>query len=123
MGRFLVFFDCFTAQKYGDFFCIVCTAYIKQVELTYNPHEIGLFPNPAENEIFVNATEFEGMKAQISISSATGQVLQQMQLDAIPGTAIRLPVSELKEGLYFMNIEVEGFRAVTKRFVVARSGK
>ncbi|MFT5748130.1 MAG: hypothetical protein ACI920_003524, partial [Saprospiraceae bacterium] len=26
MGRFLVFFDCFTAQKYGDFFCIVCTA-------------------------------------------------------------------------------------------------
>ena len=95
---------------------------IKQVELTYNPHEIGLFPNPAENEIFVNATEFEGMKAQIFISSATGQVLQQMQLDAIPGTAIRLPVSELKEGLYFMNIQVEGFRAVTKRFVVAKSG-
>lgn len=96
---------------------------IKQVELTYNPHEISLFPNPAENEIFVNATEFEGMNAKIFISSATGQILQHRQLDEIPGTAIRLPVSELKEGLYFMNIKVEGFRAVTKRFVVARSGK
>jgi hypothetical protein len=49
-------------------------------------------------------------------------VLQSQQLEEVSGTAIRLPINQLKEGLYFLNIEVEGFRAVTKRFVVAKSG-
>ena len=80
--------------------------------------EFEIFPNPAVNEVYVGLKSFAGKPAQISILNNIGQVMQTVQFDALPVEKVRLDLSNLGSGLYFVRMEVEGEQELTKRIVV-----
>ena len=77
-----------------------------------------VFPNPANNEVFVGLNVFAGRAAQISIMNTLGQLLEVRNIDALPQGKIRMDLSNLTTGVYFIRMEVEGEQEMTKRLVV-----
>lgn len=77
-----------------------------------------VFPNPANNEVFVSLNVFAGRAAQISIMHTLGQLLEVRNIDALPQGKIRMDLSNLTTGVYLVRMEVEGEQEMTKRLVV-----
>jgi hypothetical protein len=83
--------------------------------------EFEIFPNPAVNEVYVGMKSFAGKAAQISILNNLGQVVQNVQFDALPVEKVRLDISSLGNGIYFVRMAVDGEQDLTKRLVVSKS--
>jgi hypothetical protein len=64
---------------------------------------------------------FAGKAAQISILNNLGQVVQNVQFDALPVEKVRLDISSLGNGIYFVRMAVDGEQDLTKRLVVSKS--
>ncbi len=86
----------------------------------YAKSGLNLYPNPSSGQIFVELNDWDTQQLNLSIISATGQLVQQLALEAGNGTvALNLPES-LANGIYLLEVKaVDGTRAV-KRFVVQR---
>lgn len=80
--------------------------------------EFEIFPNPARDEVFVGLNAFAGKAAQISVLNSLGQILVSNSVDALPEGKIRVDLSNLTTGIYFIRMEVEGEEELTKRLVV-----
>jgi hypothetical protein len=93
---------------------------VKNVELKHNPHEISISPNPAVSEVFVSLKEFAGLPGTIQITNNLGQVVETKTYTELPISPVEISLDAYRDGHYFMSVEVEGYRMVTKRFIVAK---
>lgn len=84
-------------------------------------HTFGLYPNPTNGEAFVNLQEYVGEKAMIRIFSATGQLLERIEIDEVQVPTQELNLSAYQDGLYLINLKVEGYQEVTKKLMLNRN--
>ena len=90
----------------------------RPVMQTEQLREFEVFPNPATNEVFVGLNAFAGRAAQISVLNSLGQLMQTQAIDALPEGKVRLDISNLSTGVYFVRMQVEGAEELTKRLIV-----
>ena len=96
---------------------------MRRVSFARDLNEILLYPNPVEQQFFLNLKAYSGKKATIQIINNLGQVVQTQQVAALPANPLGLSAETLQEGQYFVRIQVEGHRAVTRKMVVMQSGR
>ena len=83
--------------------------------LTENPLDaISVYPNPTENELFVDMQNIETDVTSIEILDLSGKVLQVVP--ANQGSIMKMNTSNLAQGMYQIRILSDDY-AVTKRFV------
>jgi len=92
----------------------------KLIDFELDVNAIVLFPNPANDELFVNLKNIEGQAANIQVFNQLGQQLASRDLDQVGNEALRFDLNDYKSGVYFMSIKVAEQRMITKRFVVSR---
>jgi len=89
-------------------------------KLSLKTNSITVYPNPAQEELFVNLKQFAGKAGNIKIMNLYGQLVQEVAIDKIADDLIRLNMSNFQNGLYHLTIKVENAQPVTKKVLVSR---
>ncbi len=68
-----------------------------------------LFPNPASENVTIRyESTLELGKLELRILSVSGEVVSQQEVDFSNGNQVTIPLSNLKKGVYFLDLEKEG---------------
>jgi len=87
---------------------------------TFNQAKISLYPNPVHNQLMIDASSYVGKKGTIELVNQLGQVVKHLSDYEIPIEAIPLNVSDLKHGLYFLQVSIEKEPIMSQRIVIAQ---
>ncbi len=87
-----------------------CTLGISSQEDTL----FSIYPNPAQNELFITSKNTLG-NLSLKIFNIEGKLLSTQTLEVVKQTSI--DVSQLKSGIYFLNIEDENGNITIKKFI------
>jgi hypothetical protein len=79
-----------------------------------------LYPNPAKETVQVILSSWQGKNCHILISNEFGQAVKEMNVEVLPESPLSLDISALAEGMYWVSIQVEGLRLVTRKLVVIK---
>ena len=80
--------------------------------------EIGVFPNPATNKVFVGFKTIENTDTKISILSLTGATLLEKQYNNINGNFVtEIDLGNFAKGTYFIQINSEKGKYVRKLII------
>ena len=71
----------------------------------FNKDIISIFPNPAQNQLFVNYNLNNKTDSRVLISDLSGKTLQIFNLKNRKSGQLKLDISKLKPGFYFVNFE------------------
>jgi PKD repeat protein len=66
--------------------------------------EVSIYPNPAKDEISIEAKGIEGNMLSIEITNVTGQVVLSSQVTNFNGSIKRFDVSDLNKGVYLIKV-------------------
>jgi hypothetical protein len=88
----------------------LCNDKLTGIEDQSSAKEVALYPNPANNRIFIKATA----PAQIEIYNAIGEMLQTVKYDT---QAVEINVSSFSTGVYFAKIQFADGSNSIKQFV------
>lgn len=80
--------------------------------------EVVVYPSPANDNINVQFNQAVSGSATISIFDATGSLVNRDQVNQITSKTFTLDVTQLPNGVYFMNVDNNGSQ-FQQRFVVA----
>lgn len=76
-------------------------------------NDLVVFPNPAQNELFVNLTETHA-NATVNIYSETGKLVYQ---NALSSTGNKISLQNIAVGIYFVTINTNNY-VYTKRLII-----
>ena len=79
-----------------------------------------LFPNPASEAVFVNLTAYHGQEVKLFLYNQVGQLVQQSTIEKVVDSLHQLATHDLRKGLYFVTLKVEGQSAVGKKLLIDR---
>ncbi len=82
---------------------------------------VKVFPVPASKELSVDLSNHKGRPARISVYNQLGQLQEIIDIEAVPASPVEMNVENYHNGVYYMNIEVENGKVVTKKFIVNRT--
>ena len=77
------------------------------------------YPNPASSEVRFNYELSACDHASVSVYNLLGQEVKSMNLTGLLGQAV-FSVADLKEGIYFCNLIVNGQALKTEKFIVKK---
>jgi len=78
----------------------------------------GVYPNPADEYVMLNLADFVDGAADIKIIDAYGKTRYQERVDLITKEAVRIDLKDFIDGVYFINVVVEGKRMVSKKLMI-----
>ncbi|MBK8565044.1 MAG: T9SS type A sorting domain-containing protein [Saprospiraceae bacterium] len=79
--------------------------------------QVSVFPNPADGKISIALKDVEGI-SEVYVINAIGHISKKMQ-PILQDGAITLDVSELPEGIWFLNL-LKSNKRIPLKFVIAR---
>jgi hypothetical protein len=92
---------------------------ISRVDYYFEPGELTLWPNPASTSVSLFNDQYAGKPAKVVISNNLGQPVLKQEFEALPDGPVSFDLGSLKDGMYWLNVKVEGKRARSVKFVVA----
>lgn len=93
---------------------------VQKVNFGIDLEAISFFPNPAENELFIDLDEYQGKSGHLIISDQYGRVLEDRTFDEIPSDLIRLDFSKYINGLYFVRTKVDRSEYIAKKILISK---
>lgn len=83
---------------------------------------LSLFPNPSTEAVTLSFNGTEAVMAEIQVCSVTGQKLKSISgIEISPGkNNVKVSTDDLPEGIYFMQIYVDGILSKNERFIVGK---
>jgi hypothetical protein len=97
---------------------------LKDGKVVYSPIErvdyqklpdFTVFPNPTQEETFVDLKNFVNQKVELSISDLAGKVLLKQTIEHASILPHRVDVSKLQNGAYLLEIQTVGKRTLTRQ--------
>lgn len=91
-----------------------------EIPLTGIIDKWNVYPNPADDHIFVEYTITDIKDLQISIVNHIGQIVihEKVKIKDNGAKKQRLDISKLQPGIYFINIKAQNSKQLTKRLVI-----
>ena len=77
-----------------------------------------LTPNPADEYVQLDLRDFAGQAAHIRIVDNLGKVRYNLDTERVSTVPYRIDLTDFIDGIYFVNITVDGKRTVTKKLAV-----
>lgn len=88
---------------------------VVDLQFDLDVHSYSVFPNPTQEELFINLPSQEGKSIMLQLINALGQKVGQLELNEVPDYPIRMPLTDMQHGVYqlFMNVEGEATKVET----------
>ncbi len=93
---------------------------IKKVNFDVDINEVIVYPNPTDGILHLSMKDFTGKQASIRIYSNTGETLEMREQDSVSDTYISFDVTRFDSGTYYMSIQIDDYKLITKQFVVIK---
>ena len=94
---------------------------IKELDFDIDLHGFSIFPNPAQEKLFINLEPFLEKNTQIQIFDARGVEMTTKSIENNLEPIQKIDMSNYNNGLYFIAIKIDGQKIITRQFVVART--
>ena len=78
------------------------------------------YPNPTQDYLMLDFGKSSKQVKNILIYDSTGKLIQQFNYKSETQNSVRLDTEKLIEGVYLINVELEGEPSVSKRFIIKR---
>ena len=79
-----------------------------------------LFPNPSNDYVDIDLESVRYRSVDISVLDAAGKIVRQQKIVSAPVAPLRMNLTDLEIGQYFIRIEAEGKREVVKKLMIVR---
>ena len=70
--------------------------------------------------MFINLKPFAGKTGALQLVNNVGQVVQTKDLGEISGEIQRLDLQDVENGLYFINIKIDGQKTLNQKVIIER---
>jgi len=81
-----------------------------------NSTDIRVYPNPTMGELFLNVRQWDSEgQVKIMLSSITGQVVLQKEINRTDGDLFKLDISEFQSGIYILTVQGRNQKVISKR--------
>jgi hypothetical protein len=77
-------------------------------ELTSEGGNIGIYPNPVVEEAWIDLSAFAGQAAVIRVFNLQGQLVDELRIQELAETPLRLDVSSFAKGMYLIAADIAG---------------
>ena len=94
---------------------------VEMIEFNVDLKHFEMIPNPASEEVYLHLKNYHGLSANIQIMNALGQTMLEKRIDEVSDSAIRLDLSEFYNGVYFVSVQLDKKKRVTKQLVISRT--
>lgn len=84
-----------------------------------NP-EINIYPNPAQNELFLKISNLKSLPTKVQIFNTLGKRMTELNFDESTQGRLRFDLMSFYEGIYYLKIEQSGEAPITKVFTIVR---
>ena len=116
-GRYLV-------KIFDESWSVVCEQEINlgasARNATTNLETFTVYPNPAQEALYIELKEFMGEQGIISVSSIYGQIIHQQTVESVTGDALRLSLTDFVNGVYFVHIKMPNRQLQSEKFLIKR---
>ena len=80
---------------------------------------IRVFPNPAQNNLFIELSDFNGSLERLELIDLSGKVMAQPKLNTVSGTRVTMDLGAYSEGAYLLRMTTDkGVR--NERIIITR---
>ena len=93
---------------------------VRKVSFGVDLDAIATFPNPAQEVIYMDLSEFAGKKANILISNQFGGIVEDIKLDELPSDLVKIDLSKYSNGLYLIRTKIDRTRIITQKLIVSK---
>ena len=93
---------------------------IQRIRFDLDIEAFSVFPNPTQDELFVNLKSYAGSPATLVIYNNLGQAMQRLDINEVLEGPVRLELNDYKPGVYAISVNVEGKQQQTVMFIVGR---
>ena len=81
---------------------------------------VTVFPNPTQDVINVNLQEHVTKAASLQLTNQFGQVIENLDYPTLSKDLIKIPVTHLPNGWYYLTMTIENRLPITKKIMVSR---
>jgi len=85
-----------------------------------NINNMSTYPNPAQDQLTLDFNGTDKKVKNTLIYDNTGKLIQQFNYNSIDQNLIKINTKKLPEGVYLINVEIDGEPSISKRFVIKR---
>ncbi len=77
-----------------------------------------IFPNPAEDLVFINLAKYEGQQCQVQLINSLGQIIFQNKIFPDPSTPLSIATADFKDGVYLVTVIRKNGPLKTRKLVI-----
>ena len=81
-------------------------------------HDFTVFPNPSNDEVYIDLKKYENQTVNISISDIAGQIIFHQIVEKASLNPLRLDLTLYQNGAYFIALKTENKRDVVKKIQI-----
>jgi len=93
---------------------------IKEISFDLDLSTFVIFPNPANDNFFVNLKAYAGMKGIITMHNCLGQLVLQKEYSELPATAESYSLDQIASGLHTVTLTLASGNQITKKLLVTK---
>ena len=93
---------------------------LKLVNFNIDLESIAVFPNPAQENLFINLKSLKNQEGTITITNQYGQVAKLIEIGNIPEQLLEVDIKELTNGLYYLQINLTNRPIITRKVLIQR---
>ena len=86
-----------------------------------DPNSFVIYPNPAQDELNINLESINGIVSSIQIYDINAKLVKEQNVDAFASDRVSVDLSDVRNGLYLISVELSNNRRVNQAFTVVKS--
>jgi len=90
---------------------------LKKINFQLELEEVVIFPNPANEDLYINLKAYAGLSAEITIYNQLGERLDMQSIESLTEEPVRFDVGAYNSGMYFIDVKVDDLKRKSFRFV------
>ena len=83
-------------------------------------NDFTIFPNPANDEAWIDLKSFEGRTLDITMSDVAGKIIRREKVDKATAAPYRLDLIGIQSGSYTLTIQTRGKRTVVRKLSILK---
>ncbi|MFK7806322.1 MAG: T9SS type A sorting domain-containing protein [Saprospiraceae bacterium] len=93
---------------------------IREVAFDLDVNEFTIYPNPTDDQVFVNLKDFVGNAGVINIYNGLGQMVYSQKLEVIGDAPVRISTQDFSNGVHAVSVQIEDKKTMTELLMVIK---